>query len=66
MKAKKCDRCRKYYEQYEPGHDLKFSNMLIFAEEADDVGYLEKRQFDLCPDCMYEAVKFMHELMGGE
>jgi hypothetical protein len=65
MKAKKCDRCRKYYEAYEPDHDLKYSNMLIFAEE-NGLGYCEKRQYDLCPDCMYEAVKFMQCLMGGE
>ena len=70
MNAKKCDRCRQFYEPYSPDERLKHSNMIIFAEDRADVygtpGYVEWRQFELCPDCMLDAVKFMQALMGGE
>lgn len=62
MDAKKCDRCEKFYEPYQPDAALKFSNMLIFAEEMTDnfiIGYRECRQFELCPQCMTDAVEFM-------
>lgn len=69
MNAKKCDRCERFYEPYQPDAALKFSNMLIFAEDATDGNvpdYYERRQFELCPDCMADAVRFMQALMGGE
>ena len=62
MQAKKCDRCEKFYEPYKPKVDTYKSNMLIFAEDAGPtIGYYENRQFELCPKCMFEAVKFMQE-----
>jgi hypothetical protein len=70
MDAKKCDRCGKFYEPYQPGAAHKNSNILIFAEEyvtSDNVsGYCEQRQYELCSDCMLAAVHFMQALMGGE
>lgn len=69
MNDKKCDRCRQFYESYSPDERFKHSNMLIFAEDYEDEygpGYYERRQFELCPDCMLDAVKFMQALMGGE
>ena len=70
MNAKKCDRCRQFYEPYSPDETLKHSNMLIFAEDHVDAygnqDYMEWRQFELCPDCMFEAVRFMQAMMGGE
>lgn len=70
MNAKKCDRCERFYEPYQPDAALKFSNILIFAEDfiADGSvpGYYERRQFELCPNCMTDAVRFMQALMGGE
>lgn len=70
MNAKKCDRCSKFYEPYHPDAALKNSNMLIFAEDYEDAygnpDYMEWRQFELCPECMGAAVKFMQALMGGE
>ena len=70
MNAKKCDRCERFYEPYQPDAALKFSNMLIFAEDHEDAygnsDYVECRQFELCPDCMADAVRFMQALMGGE
>lgn len=69
MNAKKCDRCERFYEPYQPDAALKFSNMLIFAVDREDKygpGYYERRQFELCPDCMADAVRFMQALMGGE
>lgn len=70
MNAKKYDRCERFYEPYQPDAALKFSNMLIFAEDftADGgvSGYYERRQFELCPDCMTTAVKFIQEIIIGE
>ena len=69
MNAKKCDRCRMFYEPYSPDERFNHSNMLIFAEDYEDEygpGYYERRQFELCPDCMLDAVKFMQAMMGGE
>ena len=69
MNAKKCDRCRMFYEPYEPDAALKHSNMIIFAEsdlvELGDV-YYERRQFELCPGCMQDAVRFMQAMIGEE
>lgn len=59
MRAIRCDRCEKYYDPYEPKGDTYGSNMLIFAEDDLTASYYEKRQFELCPECMREAVKFM-------
>ena len=62
MQAKKCDRCKKFYEPYKPDSVTKYSNMLIFAEDAGPaIGYYENRNFELCPKCMFEAVEFMQE-----
>lgn len=70
MTAKKCDRCRMFYEPYQPDTALKNSNMIIFAEGYADADghsdYYEQRQFDLCPGCMLDAVRFMQAMMGGE
>lgn len=61
MKAIKCDRCKKYYDPYEPSEATLNSNKLIFAE-GDSIGsYYEVRQFELCPECMREAVQFMQK-----
>ena len=65
MKAKKCDRCRQYYDLYTAGPETKYANMLIFAAENDD-GYIETRQFELCHSCMSAAVYFMQEFLPPE
>ena len=70
MNAKKCDRCRMFYEPYQPDAALKNSNMLIFAEDRADSygnpGYVKWGKFELCPSCMLDAVRFMQAMMGGE
>ena len=62
MRANKCDRCGKFYDPYTPNKgDMFGSNMLIFGEDDLTASYYEIRTFELCPDCMKEAVKFMQE-----
>lgn len=67
MNAKKCDRCEKFYDPYKPSADHKYSNMIIFAEDKEsfrglmDISYSEIRQFELCQECMKDAVEFMQE-----
>jgi hypothetical protein len=67
MNAKKCDRCRMFYEPYEPDAALKHSNVIIFAEKCEtsfgESGYV---QFELCPGCMQDAVRFMQAMIGEE
>lgn len=70
MNAKKCDRCRMFYEPYQPDAALKNSNVIIFAEGYIDVDgrsdYYEQRQYELCPSCMLDAVRFMQAMLGEE
>lgn len=64
MRAIKCDRCEKYYDPYVPKANTYESNMLIFAQDGgptNGIGYWENRQFELCPECMQDAVRFMRE-----
>ena len=65
MNAKKCDRCEKFYDPYKPTTDHKYSNMIVFSEDTTyregQPTYVEHRQFELCPSCMLDAVKFMQE-----
>lgn len=65
MNAKKCDRCERFYEPYQNDATHYFSNMIILAEDTSGpfslTTYCERRQFELCPDCMKDAVNFMQE-----
>ena len=50
MRAMKCDRCGKFYEE----HD----GMLVDTELKR--GFLERRKiYDLCPECMKELEDFL-------
>lgn len=61
MKAIKCDRCKKYYDPYKPNENTIGSNMLIFAEDDETSSYYEIHTFELCPDCMRDAIRFMRK-----
>lgn len=61
MKAIRCDRCHRYYDPYEPDNSTFNSNKLIFAEDDGIGSYYESIQFELCRECMIDAVRFMKE-----
>lgn len=51
MRAMKCDRCGKFYEEHE--------GMLVDTELKR--GFLERRKtYDLCPECMKELEDFLN------
>jgi len=62
MRAKKCDRCGKFYEHYE-GH-RKFragerANALRLIDLDLDDKYWPRKTYDLCPACMGEFEAFI-------
>lgn len=73
MDAKKCDRCKKYYEEYagiyknsETGNIIKkyrvpYNQLYLKNAIYDGVS---SNFFDLCPDCMAEFDKWIN--MKGE
>ena len=73
MDAKKCDRCKKYYDEYvgvykygENGsvyQKYKLPYNQLFVNNAIHNTVSNKR-FDLCPDCMMEFDKWIN--MKGE
>lgn len=58
MDAKRCDRCRKYYDEYHESRRKPFSNGMAFVDRST-TGYSRKYIYDLCPDCMRELWNFM-------
>lgn len=59
--AKKCDRCKKFYEHY-PIENLGAYNGIIKIKQAFD-GTIDfyDTTIDLCPDCMASFERFMKE-----
>ena len=55
MRAKKCDRCGKLYEQYDGSKEFKEqgkANAIIFIDRDLDNKYWSRNSYDLCPECM--------------
>ena len=74
MNAKKCDRCKKYYDEYAGIHKRSeegtiFQNYEIPYNQINLILYLENeiydgvpnKIFDLCPDCMVEFDKWINK-----
>lgn len=59
MDARKCDRCGKYYDLYNTDNDKP--NTIKFVSLNEKRQYCEGavKSFDLCPECMKAAKKFM-------
>lgn len=59
--AKKCDRCKEYYDDY---RGVGFSegqagyNRMVLVPAND---YNGDRRFDLCPDCMKALISFIKQ-----
>lgn len=71
MNAKKCDRCKKYYDEYEGIHKRSeegtiFQNYEIpynqlYLENEIYYDEVSNKFFDLCPDCMIEFDKWINK-----
>ena len=62
MRAKKCDRCGKYYEHYEGQTQFRASeraNALLLIDRDLDEKYLSRKTYDLCPECMKMLERFV-------
>lgn len=62
MRAKKCDRCGKYYEHYEGQVQFRASekaNALLLIDRDLDEKYLSRKTYDLCSECMKMLERFV-------
>lgn len=53
MNAKKCDRCKRYYDKQDCSHHINVYNL----EWRGGCG----ESFDLCPECMKKLVKWLKD-----
>lgn len=58
MKARKCDRCGKFYEEYNGTEETKSANALRLMGVTQTAAH-GKNWYDLCEDCMKELVSFL-------
>lgn len=64
MRAMKCDRCGKLYEQYDGCKTFKNTenaNAIILIDKDLDKKYWTREIYDLCPDCMREFEDFLKD-----
>lgn len=62
MRAKKCDRCGKYYEHYEGQTRFRASeraNALLLIDRDLEEKYWSRKTYDLCPECMKMLERFV-------
>jgi len=62
MRAKKCDRCGKYYEHYEGQAQFRASekaNALLLIDRDLDEKYWSRKTYDLCSECMKMLERFV-------
>ena len=62
MRAKKCDRCGRFYESYDGSREFKNtkrSNAVILIYRDLNNKYWSRESFDLCQNCMRKLEKFI-------
>ena len=59
MLARKCDRCGVLYEFYADFPDGGNQIGFMKSDERDSARINKTKQYDLCPDCMGKAVRFL-------
>lgn len=55
MLAKKCDRCKEFYENYTDGF-----NSIRTGETFFDFSFKSATTYDLCPNCKAELEKWLN------
>ena len=62
MRARKCDRCDRFYEHYAGSMEFKNAekaNAVFFIDRDLDNNYFSRKLFDLCPNCMRKLDEFI-------
>lgn len=59
MKARKCDRCGKFYDDYKPTEETKNANALRLMG-ATQASAHHGGWYDLCEDCMKDLVTLLN------
>ena len=59
MTAKRCDRCRKFYDIYNTKCSETHANGFMYLNIQEDRKCFSHRAIDLCPSCMDALYKFM-------
>ena len=62
MRAKKCDRCGKFYDHYIGNQQFKNgerANALLLIDRDLDEEYWSRKTYDLCPGCMEGFERFI-------
>ena len=62
--AKKCSRCKKYYDHYPTGDKKQWNGVLRIHVDKTGVRTDWHMDLDFCPECMSEFDKFM--INGGK
>lgn len=57
--AKKCDRCKEFYEHYPKGEKKEYNAIKRVCKNEKSEITSQDYSIDLCPDCMKEFNKFM-------
>ena len=58
--AKKCDRCEKFYEEYNTKKDRDNINGIVTANIDFDGSYFSNKIIDLCPKCKDEFIEWLN------
>lgn len=61
-KAKRCDRCKAYYDTYNYLNNEKKTSGIMYLNVDSDGRYYQHGAIDLCPACM----KLIREVIDGE
>lgn len=62
MRAKRCDRCGKFYDHYVGLSRFRGgckANALVLIDRDLDEKYWSRKTYDLCPACMGEFEEFI-------
>lgn len=61
MNAKECDRCGRFYDEYNTkGYHTEPNTLMLIQEQEKDFPYCTKK-YDLCPECMAELQEWLQK-----
>lgn len=64
--AKKCDICGRLYELYNCKTPAKYPNYIELNSESVNGSARGVREYDTCPECMYQILSLIHDLTYPE
>jgi len=60
-RARKCERCDKYYDEYGLEDNDKDANSIMFTNVDYDGRYYTHKRLDLCKQCMLELYSWFNK-----